>query len=381
MDLIVDGLIYTLQKRGGISRIYNEILPRMCELDANLEVFLLVSGRLKQPLPSHRRIHPCILPRIERSLRSGSIPDPLRPAATWAASAIRRWYFPRERVAPAPGAVWHSTYYSPAQGWRGASVVWVHDMIHERFPELFAGTIHDEFRRGKRECVLAADAVMAVSSSTRGDLESFYGIAPGRVEVVPPASSRAFRRMDDPPSGLELPTRKPFLLLVGPRHPHKNIELFLRAYERWPRATDVDVIFVSRPWKRREKEQLLSPSLRDRVHLVGNVGDEGLCWLYNKAAAFVHPSLYEGFGIPLLEAMACGCPVVASRIPSTVEVAADSPYYFDPASAESLVKALDHLFTDDRRSERVRDGVTIAGSYSWERTAARFLQIIARLSS
>ena len=100
-----------------------------------------------------------------------------------------------------------------------------------------------------------------------------------------------------------------------------------------------------------------------------------LCRLYNQAVAFVYPSLYEGFGIPLLEAMTCGCPIVASRIPSTVEVAGDCPIYFDPAEEDDLVNALDIALSEGRNSERVQAGFEKVKSYSWDKTTAQTLQV------
>jgi alpha-1,3-rhamnosyl/mannosyltransferase len=103
--------------------------------------------------------------------------------------------------------------------------------------------------------------------------------------------------------------------------------------------------------------------------------------LYNQAAAFVHPSLYEGFGIPLLEAMACGCPVVASRIPTTREVAGDCPIYFDPMQPDELITALDVALAEGRNSERVRRGLEWVKQYSWDRTARETLQVYRALFS
>ena len=117
------------------------------------------------------------------------------------------------------------------------------------------------------------------------------------------------------------------------------------------------------------------------MHLLTGIADEELAWLYNQAVALVHPSLYEGFGIPLLEAMACGCPVVASRIPSTVEVAGDIPLYFEPAEPESLPAALDAICSEDGDSKRVKLGLEHVKQYSWDRTARETLEVYRALSN
>jgi alpha-1,3-rhamnosyl/mannosyltransferase len=103
--------------------------------------------------------------------------------------------------------------------------------------------------------------------------------------------------------------------------------------------------------------------------------------LYNQAVALVYPSLYEGFGIPLLEAMACGCPVIASRIPSTVEVAGEQPIYFEPVHLESLLAAFDLALAEGRNSERVRTGLEHAQDFSWDKTSSQVLEVYHALSN
>ncbi len=110
-----------------------------------------------------------------------------------------------------------------------------------------------------------------------------------------------------------------------------------------------------------------------------NLDDEALCRIYNQTTAFILPSLYEGFGIPLLEAMACGCPVVASRIPSTIEVAGDCPIYFQPEEVETLTAALDIVMNEGRDSERVKAGLDLVKRYSWNITAERTLKVYRSL--
>jgi alpha-1,3-rhamnosyl/mannosyltransferase len=111
------------------------------------------------------------------------------------------------------------------------------------------------------------------------------------------------------------------------------------------------------------------------VQVLTDVDDQTLCQLYNQALGLVYPSLYEGFGIPLLEAMACGCPIVASRISSTIEVAGDCPIYFDPTEEDDLLNALDIALSQGRNSERIQTGLEKVKSYSWDKTAAQTLKI------
>jgi glycosyltransferase involved in cell wall biosynthesis len=144
----------------------------------------------------------------------------------------------------------------------------------------------------------------------------------------------------------------------------------------WSKKNDVALVLVGgRQWSDNEQKRLTELGIQGRVHILENVTDQTLCYLYNKAVGFVYPSLYEGFGIPLLEAMACGCPIVASRIPSTIEVAGDCLIYFDPASADELVSALDVVLSEGRNSERVHAGLERVKTYSWDKTAAETLKV------
>jgi glycosyltransferase involved in cell wall biosynthesis len=126
-----------------------------------------------------------------------------------------------------------------------------------------------------------------------------------------------------------------------------------------------------------ESEQQLMEKLAiaKQVKLLSNIDDETLCCLYNRALAFVYPSIYEGFGMPLLEAMACGCPIIASCIPSTVEVAGNSPIYFDPSEEDNLLNALDTALSEGRNSERIQAGLERVKFYSWDKTAAQTLEV------
>jgi glycosyltransferase involved in cell wall biosynthesis len=110
------------------------------------------------------------------------------------------------------------------------------------------------------------------------------------------------------------------------------------------------------------------------------VNDRHLRDLYNLAAAFVYPSLGEGFGIPLLEAMACACPIIASNIPSTVEVAQQIPYYFEPSHLDSLHPALESCLAAGRSAPRIRDGLALAQKYAWDTTAAQTLDVYHSLA-
>lgn len=370
--MVVDGSIYDGPPHGGIARIYAEILPRMCELNASLAITLLTSTQTRGDVPRHGRIRHVRVPAIERTFR---------PERLWSrVTPVVRAAVQRAVVGEAGGRVWHSTYYTRPFAWKGPFIVTAVDMIHERLPELF-GEDGRMMRRAKRACLEAADAVIAISQTTGDDIRRFYGIASDRIRIVPLACSETFRQGEEEGTADRGGPERPFLLYVGIRSRYKNTDLLLRMYARWRHRKSVDLVVVGRPWTPAERAELVDLGLTERVRLLGHVDDTELRRLYRRAVALVYPSLYEGFGLPLLEAMACGCPVVASRIPATVEVAGDCPIYFDPVdSGDALIAMLDAAFAEARDPERMGRGQARASSYSWDTTAALTLSVYAAVT-
>jgi glycosyltransferase involved in cell wall biosynthesis len=374
MKLLVDGIIYQDLSHGGIPRLYTEILPRMCEMDNSLRVELLTSGRLARALPVHPSIHHRSLPAVDRLLRPQRLWGPI----VW---QIRE-QIQHMSMGSAGEGIWHSTYYTmPGKWWDGPAVVTVFDMIHERFAQFFRGSSSDQFRERKRRCVLTADAVICISKATQQDVLQFYRIDAARTQIVPLAVDKCFRVLNNAHCSSRSATQWPFLLYVGGRFHYKNFRLVLQAYNRWPQRKEVDLVVVGLPWSREERKYLDELGIRARIHLMKDVDDEGLCLLYNHAIGFVYPSLYEGFGIPLLESMACGCPVIASRIPSTVEVSGGCPIYFNPSEEEGLLAAFDIALSEGRDSERVKLGLDRVRQYSWDKAAMQTLEVYRALSN
>jgi glycosyltransferase involved in cell wall biosynthesis len=367
-EIVVDGVIFQSQARGGISKLFSEILPRMCEADDSLHISLLTHGRLKGALPQHRHITHRSIPDIERYLR---------PNCVWQSVLPKIKHFTYNLwVGTGEGKIWHSTYYTMPEKWRGYSVTTVHDMVFELFPQFYSGPDFDLFRQRKRLSVQRADAIICVSDTTRQDVLRLYELDADKVYVVPNACSDIFRRLDSTKVPANIQMEQPFLLYIGNRARYKNFDLLAKAYSLWPQRKEVALVLVgAKPVSESERQLMTELAIAKQVKLLKDVDDETLCHLYNRAVVFVYPSLCEGFGIPLLEAMACGCPIVASRIPSTIEVAGDCPVYFDPTEEDDLLNALDIALSQGRNSERVQAGLERVKSYSWDKTAAQTLEV------
>jgi glycosyltransferase involved in cell wall biosynthesis len=368
LQVLMDGIIFELQAQGGISRIYQEILPRMCELEDSLRITLFGDQRAKQAPPEHAHIRPVQIQTYRQLLRPGSI---WMPVLTKIRDSARQ-----RRLGSGAGQIWHSTYYTFPRDWAGYQVLTIHDMIYELFADLFNTRDDQWVRTYKRLCVQNADMVICVSESTKNDLVEYYQLKDKEIRVIYSAYSRVFKpiiRDDIKPDYRNL---KPFFLYIGRRLRYKNFGHMLRAYSLWPSRDSVDLLIVDRtPWSSEERKLLEELGVEGSVHLHLNVTDEELCQLYNQAEALIYPSLYEGFGIPLLEAMACGCPVIASRIPSTIEVAGEIPFYFEPDSIGDLCATLDQALSAGKHTPRTRQGLEKVKEYSWDKTALQTLNV------
>lgn len=367
LRVVVDGAIFG-GRFGGISRVFSEVLPRMCDQDASLRIRLLTEGALQQVVPCHDRIEHRRVPDAAALLRPNRLWKPLVPRA--------RAHLRRRAGGSTPGAIWQSTFFTAPDRWRGPQVLFVADMIHERFADHHPGPYFDELRARKARCIARADVIVCISETTVDDLHRYATVAPTTpVLVASLGPSEAFRELGPGNGAPPAPTSAPHhLLYLGSRGRYKNFGALLDALSCWPQRDRARLSVVGAPPSADEQAQVGRLGLVDRVEWLGPVDDERLCRLYHRASALVYPSEYEGFGLPLVEAMATGCPIVASDIPSTREVAGDGPAYFALGDRPSLAAALDRVMGEGRRSPRTAAGLERVRRYSWDRTAATMLE-------
>ncbi len=272
----------------------------------------------------------------------------------------------------------HATFYEPGvlRHQRGAKlVVTVLDMIPERFPEFFDTSgwynrlITRRWIEGKRTLCERADAILAISEYTKQDVVSFYGIDPARITVTHLGNKLAGGSDAARPQGV--PER--YVLFVGTRNTYKNFDVFVEGVA--PLVAEdprLGVLCIGGGrFAPSEVALLRQHGIADRV-IQRNVRDDELAACYAHAAAFVFPSRYEGFGIPILEAFACGCPTLVANATCFPEIAGDAALYFDPASAESLTTQLGRLLSGDSlRADLRTRGLARAKSFTWEATAQK----------
>jgi len=357
--VVYTGDIFRQQERGGITRVFVEI-----------------ARRLSRPV--------FVVAGLHRSFDLSELKGRVR----WAGPRPR---FRGDRVLLAPldrlvdalalprrGAILHPTYYRaprslpPGTPW----VVTVHDMTHERFPELFPHRwwSHDPARHKAALCARAA-RIVCYSESARRDVIERLPVAEARVRVIPLAG----REWNGIPSAAIPGVQNPFALWVGERHTYKNWERTLEALATSPAGRDLGVLCVGgggfAPGERAHLERL---GLSDRV-IQRAAGDAELKWAYERASALLYTSLWEGFGLPVLEALALGCPVLCSDRASLPIVGGDAAVYADPTDLDALRHGIAVVLADDRSPNRVAARRAQAARFSWDATAEAYERLYQEL--
>ncbi len=372
MRIGVDARLYYYQP-AGIGLYTTRLLAAMAGVDDRNEYVVLQSRKDTASLSAG--------PRFQR--RSLWTP----PHHRWEQAAL-----PLE-LAPLGLDLLHSPDFIPPFRWHGRSVITVMDLAFLRFPHLLT----DESRRYYGQvgrAVTRADAILAISQSTKKDLVGLLDAPSGKITVTPLAADPACRQVTDP-ARLEAVRRSyglpaAYLLFVGTLEPRKDLPTLLRAFASLgptgslgPAAKDLCLAIAGRPGWLYEQVYALAQSLQlgDRVRFLGAAPAADLPALYSGARLFVLPSLYEGFGMPVLEAMACGAPVVCANTSSLPEIAGDAALLFPPGDDAALADAITAVLRDEDLRRRLAErGLARAAEFSWESTARQTLAVYSRLA-
>jgi len=265
---------------------------------------------------------------------------------------------------------------------RARTVLTVHDLSFLRVPQYAHPVLRAYLERVVPRSVGRADLILADSENTQRDVIDLLGVAEERVRVIYPGVEARFRPVTDPTILATVRTRyrleRPFILGLGTLEPRKNwaglIEAYARLVERWRVAHDL-VIVGGKGWLYEPIFQKVGElGLGDRVRFVGHAGDDDLPALYSLAACLAYPSFYEGFGIPVIEAMACGTPVVTTPVSSLPEAGGEAALYVEPGDSEALAEALERVTCDEGLRAHLRAaGLAQAKRFTWEAAAQQLL--------
>lgn len=268
----------------------------------------------------------------------------------------------------------------------GPTAVTVHDLSFLRHPDRLSTRRRQYLKWVVGRSARRAGHVIAVSRSTRDDLIELAGVPEEKISVIPLGVDPSFQPAASNPDESVPLDRRPYILHVGTLEPRKNVDVLVRAFARLREATHLPhalALVGARGWSYEPIFQLVnSLGLEDHVRFVDYVDSADLPRWYTDADLFAFPSVYEGFGLPVLEAMACGLPVVTSDSSSLRELAADAALLVEPGSPEALEDAMRRILEDRSLRDRLRaKGLERAAHFSWEVTAretARVYEAVIR---
>ena len=343
MSVHIDGIIFSLQSQGGISVYFQQLLRVLCQAGVptrlGLEVPLLqVTEAQNSAFSVTRRA----ARYLERYRRCRSVPE---------------------------ATIFHSSYYRQPEQCNLPTVVTVHDFVYEH---CYTGAKRWVHTTQKHAAIRAAQAIICVSEATRRDLLHFVGVRPDQsLHVIMNGVSECFR----PLTRQQYVADRPFVLFVGDRSHYKNFNLLLKAMAL---LSDLALYCVGGGPLKPSELAWLPAHVQCRIRHLGFISDERLNCCYNQAVCLVYPSGYEGFGIPVAEAMRAGCPVVSTPCAAVSEVGGAALTVAEAAPV-ALAQAISQCLEPDYRRTVREKGLCIAQRYSWTQTHRQTLSLYHQL--
>jgi len=369
-----------VHQRAGIGRYTRELVGTLARLDRRNQYVLFVAGK---PVPGSPALG--LSQVLENNFRVRSVPLSDRiMAILW-----HRFRLPLP-VEAFIGRV--DIFHSPdfvLPPTRARTILTVHDLSFLRVPECFNANLRIYLEEAVPRSVRRADLVLADSKSTKRDLVGLLGANPARVKVVYPGVDERFCPIANGVVLEEVRTRyglpQRFVLSLGTLQPRKNFSRLIEAYSLLvTHYLSLKLVIVGgKGWFYDEIfAKVRELGLEGRVIFPGFIAEEDLPALYSLAELLVFPSLYEGFGLPPLEAMACGVPVVTSNTSSLPEVVGDAGLMVQPTDVEGLAEAMGHALEDRAlREKMIERGLRQARKFNWEKSARRLLRIYNALGT
>ena len=351
---------------GGIGTYIRNLVPALAARDPSIELALFHS-RFATPEVPERWMRDHWVEELPSSIRSlyprwDLLGRPPLPASLRAADLV------------------HATNHAavPPAGEGQRLVVTIHDLAFEQAPSLFPRPWRLLYRAGLRAAVRRADAIITPSRNTAEDVLSRTDVDPRKLRVVPLAASLPQGTLDAEDVLGRLKVRAPYVLFVGTLEPRKNLVRLVRAYRRVAATGVPHALVLAGPlgWQHEPLMRELALQGPGEIVMTGSITADELDALYRAADAFVYASLYEGFGLPVLEAMARGVPTITSTTSSLPEVAGDAAIGVNPRSIREIARAIERLLTDVEVAEGLASrGRAQAERFSWDETARLTLEV------
>jgi len=365
MNVFFDYQIFYLQRYGGISRYFYELAKELDELE-NCKPKIVVPYNANEYIgkEKHNRFILTFPPLLKKIFYN----------RFYDRHIFMNEYLLRKMTSDRKNTILHETYYTNRVKTNAPRVITIHDMIYE----LFHNDLADEkmIIAQKKQAIEEADCIIAVSENTKKDLLNLYPAAEAKTHVVyHGVSQSAYPQIN------KFSRPKPFMLHVGNRGWYKNFELLLEVFgEQKNINTAFDLICFGGGKITPQEERLVNKyNLRDKVHFI--TGDDTvLISLYKGAAALIYISNYEGFGMPVLEAMALSCPVLSSNTSSLPEVYGNAALAIDPKSKEALIEGMTSILLNDaERKKLIRAGLERSAQFTWKKCAQETFELYKKL--
>ena len=361
MKIAFDHQIFCNQKYGGISRYFTKLSKELIKKNSDVKIFA----------PLHQNIY---AKNLSKKVLDGLYIKKFPPKSTRFISQINN-LIANKKINNWNPAVIHRTYFDEAIIQNEVpAVITVYDMIHELFPNKFSKK--DKTSEKKKLAVKKADHVICISENTKKDLIDILNIEESKISVTHLGSE--FEKVND---NLKLKDKDPFLLFVGDRDGYKNFNNFILAISSDIELKEMKIIcFGGGKFSKKERNNFKKFGIsKNQIKQIS--GDDNLLRLYYKSAeALIYPSLYEGFGLPPLEAMNYSCPVICSDTSSIPEIVGDAGCFFSPNLIEDIAYSIKKvLFSETLKQELINKGQERCKLFTWEKCAQRTQNIYSKI--
>lgn len=371
-------------EKAGVGKYTQNIINKLIKIDKKNQYFLYFAYF------RHRRERE----ELAYSFLGGDVPENVTLRFL---SIPAQWFefltstpFPIKKLITDKIDVFFSPYASgiPKNGFEKMAVT-IHDLVFIRFPEHRGKNLSNYYLKRHRIAIKNCKKIIVPSLATKRDLQVFLSVSPRKIKVIPEAADNHFRIIKNKLSISQIAShyvgaKTKYILSVGTIEPRKNLIKLIGAYSLLPHSLQNEyklVLVGPKGWNSVELfKRINNLNLKDKIILPGFVNDDDLPYIYNQASIFVYPSLFEGFGLPPLEAMACGAPVVAGNHSSIVEVVGKAGILVDCRDEDKLSHQIKRVLLKPKLAQNLaKKGHEQAKKFSWERAAQETLEILESL--
>jgi len=382
MKIGIDGNL-AIYEKAGIGKYTTSLIKALLEYDRKNE-YVLFFNFFRRPRERMRF--------IESMVKNSKSPYKIvisRLPAAWKERLTQASY-PLKNILKVDVDLYHATYFSgiPKVGYPKMTVT-IHDLAFMKYPEHRGKKLSNYYYKRTKQAITKTKKIIVPSLSTKKDLIEYFKISPSKAVVIPEGVDKIFRPIrnkDEVKQHLRKYNIKPdFILSVCTLEPRKNLPRLVQAYALLPHQLQQKyqlVLVGGKGWNNQELVKIIHDlNLKEKVALPGYVAEEDLPYFYNQAKVFVYPSLYEGFGLPVLEALSCGAPVITSNVSSMPEVAGKAAILINPYKEEEIASALRKVLTSEKLRETLsHKGIVQAKKFSWRRTAEATLKVFQKVA-